>query len=323
MRLFGKTLALCLCVALIAGCDNEEPKANLSEFANQFISMRLGGQNEAARTGQSMINQSFQGLMGRSNGLPGGRVKGEDSDSTLYEPWQSCAIITEETNEDGSVTVTYDYGDGCQEGWGDFKYTMFGKYQYTYRNSVDFSGPVQKYLYSFSTLFDHYGGNYGTHDSTKWMTNGSSFYEGESTYDTVNQKFSGWYEDDSDTEYTYGGEDYEYQSNGRSSYDEKGFTVERSEYRYEQGDDYYRSLVLKPVFTSYECGNPTAMRGELQSSIMAWIPVSGIERISYKQEGKEGTFEVNYGDGTCDAIIFVTENGVTVRVDLSEWVQLF
>lgn len=307
-------------MAWLVACQDPEPNGKLSEFASEFISLRLGGQNAAAMTGQPMINRSFQGLMGGMTGMPGGRAQ-NGSDTTLYEPWQSCAIITEITDDDGSVTITYDYGKGCQEGWGEWTYTMFGKFQYTYRYTTDRAGSVYRHSYSFASRADNYGGNYGRHDSTRWLSNGTSSYEGESTYDTVSQKFSGWFEHENESEYAYGDEEYEYRSDGRSSYDEKGHTVERSEYEYQQDDEYYKSTVIRPVFTRYDCSSPSIISAS--SLMMPWIPVSGVERVIYRQNGKTGLFEINYGDGQCDDIIFVTENGVTTRVDVGQWMTAF
>ncbi|MCU0418844.1 MAG: hypothetical protein MUC38_04230 [Cyclobacteriaceae bacterium] len=310
--------ALCLIVALVVGCQDPAPATHLSEFASEFISLRLGGQQDAAMTAQPMINRSFQGLMGSLTGIPGGRAK---SDTTLYEPWQSCATLTEETGDDGRVTITFDYGDGCEEGWGDYRYTLFGKFQYTYRYTTDIIGSVYRHTYSFTSRYDNYGGNYGNSDSTRWLYDGTSSYEGESTYDTAHQTFSGWVEHESHSEYEYGDNTYDFRSDGRSSYHEKGNTVERNEYQYGQDDEYYQSTVIRPVFTSYECGNPALMSARCM--ITPWIPVSGIERVRYRQDGQEGTFEINYGNGECDNIIFVTENGVTTRIDMGLWIIAF
>jgi hypothetical protein len=316
-------VSLCFGIALLVGCSDEEPNGKLSDFAQEFINIRMGGQNSRAMTGQNIINQSFQGLMGGMTGIPGGRTKNV-SDSTLFEPWTSCAEITEVTNEDGSTTVTYDYGDGCDEGWGEYSYTMFGLFQYTYLNTSNVSGSVMRYGYSYSSLYENYGGQYGDNDSSRWVTNGTSSYEGESSYDTVSMKFSGWFEHEDNSEYAYGDTEYDYNSSGRSTYNESGYRVERSEYEYNTADSYYKTKVISPLVTNYRCDTQEDGGLPVSRAIFVWVPVSGIERVTYKQEGKEGMFEINYGDGECDNIIFVTENGVTTRVDLGELlVRLF
>ena len=46
--------------------------------------------------------------------------------------------------------------------------------------------------------------------------------------------------------------------------------------------------------------------------------VSGRERIRYKDGDVEGTFEIDYGDGKCDNIITIYEDGKVTVVDLSK-----
>jgi len=50
--------------------------------------------------------------------------------------------------------------------------------------------------------------------------------------------------------------------------------------------------------------------------------VSGKERISYRQGDKEGSFIIDYGDGECDNVIVIIENGKRIKVDLSDSVGL-
>jgi hypothetical protein len=57
--------------------------------------------------------------------------------------------------------------------------------------------------------------------------------------------------------------------------------------------------------TSYKCSD-------------IWIPVSGIESVSSKENDQSYSFTINYGDGTCDNLATVTENGKTAVVDFSQ-----
>jgi hypothetical protein len=117
--------------------------------------------------------------------------------------------------------------------------------------------------------------------------------------------------------YEFGDKEYEYKSTGNSSYDEKGWLVPQNDYEYKEGDDFYSSKVTKALFSDYTCNSE-------QSSLIAtdyiWVPVSGREKINYKREGKEGSFEIDYGNGECDNIIYIIENGKRIKVDLgSGW----
>src|SRR5688572_3779565 len=134
-----------ICATLLSmlalGCQDNEPAKtsidSLSPEVRNFLTMRLSSSSALRMSGDAAINQSYQTLMDEVKGMSGGRVAGDSSggyDTTIYqEPWHSCAVITQVENEDGSITYTYDYGEGCEEGWGDYKYLMHGKYTYTYK----------------------------------------------------------------------------------------------------------------------------------------------------------------------------------------------
>ena len=58
--------------------------------------------------------------------------------------------------------------------------------------------------------------------------------------------------------------------------------------------------------------------------MMFWSTyVSGHEVIHYRQDGVEGTFEIDYGNGECDNRITILENGKIIFVDLGrDWAML-
>jgi hypothetical protein len=316
-------LVALLCVVFLLSCSDNEPEASvddLSSFAQEFMGMRLGSPNAASRSSEAVINRSFQNMIG-GVGFAGGRVAGDTtvsdnpdgSDSTIYnDPWISCAVITTTENPDGSTTTIYDYGDGCEEGWGEYKYFMHGKTAQTYKYESQQTGSVFRDTYLFKMLYDNYGGNYGN-DSSNWAIDGNSHYEGYSSYDVESNKFSGAYSYNDTSLYHFGDKNYNYKSKGNSKYDEKGWVVEESDYEYGDGIDYYRSRVVEPLVSSYLC-NTFDDIGLTQNYV--WVPVSGKETVSYSQDGEVGSFEIDYGNGECDNIIYITENGIRVKVDL-------
>jgi hypothetical protein len=141
MRL-SKSLAIAMgtAFALLACEDEPTNKAtvnDLSVYAKDYFKMR--NSNGVAQDGFSAgmrmgnpVNMSFQGLYNQSLSMSAGRVGGDTteippSDTTIYyDPWISCAQITTTSNSDGSVTTTYDYGDGCEEGGSYYKFWMMG-----------------------------------------------------------------------------------------------------------------------------------------------------------------------------------------------------
>ncbi|MCK6616975.1 MAG: hypothetical protein L6Q51_04965 [Cyclobacteriaceae bacterium] len=311
---FGVLVAL---LALAFSCSDTTETAGfneLSDFAKNFLSLRS---NSAATVGgpvSGAINRSFQNLSGFA--FSGGRKKDgpNEGDTTLVDPWpwQSCAQITEFDNEDGSHTVIYDYGEGCEEGWGEYTWLMFGKFTETYRYLFSENGSVFTDDYYYYVDYDNYGGRY-QFDSLSWQLDGTSVYEGTSTYDTATNKFSGAFNYNSQTAYTYGEWSYAYEASGETAYNEEQYKMKSGEYRYAQGTDFYHSEVLKPLVYRYDCFSLSVFQGCFMMTY-----VSGQERITYKQGDKEGSFIIDYGNGECDNIIIIVENGKRIIVDLSK-----
>jgi hypothetical protein len=327
-------LLACSIVAgfLISSCDDDSNQAtieDLSPFARNFLSQRSGSMSannfSSARGFADITNQSFQRLSSKTN-LLFGRLKGDStdtgggSDTTYYpSPWVTCAIITTTVNPDRSTTVEYDYGDGCEEGSDYYKYFMYGKYSYTNFYENEKTGSTYKDVYHGNYNSDNFGGHYTWDGRTyEWTSDGTSSYSGWSSYDTAAQTWRGQYEYNGDNTSTYDGVTYTYKGQGKSSYDEKGSITEKNDYSYTTDEYSYSTKVLIPLVTNYECSYVNGIGNDKDIAYCMWIPVyvSGREEIHYKDGEKEGSFIIDYGDGECDSIITIIENGTRVKVDL-------
>jgi hypothetical protein len=313
---------------LFGGCsDRDDPaQGELSPFVTEYLGLRNSGQESAMRQQSAAVNQSFRNLQGAYHEISGSEPGSPDAGDTAVwnDPWfwETCAEVSEIRNDDGSQTLTYDYGDGCEEGWGDYRYTMHGRYSSTWKYSDYQEGSIVYNSYLYNTLYENYGGSYYGEGSS-WSIDGQSDYAGESHYDTTDFSFEGWYEWDDRTSYRYDEESYDYTSSGKTKYDSRGSVTESAEYEYSTGPDYYyKSIVLKPLVSDYTCNSDYYRSpeegGDDRISLWVYSYVSGIEKVDYLAEGKTGSFVIDYGDGKCDNIIYVTENGVTVRVDLGD-----
>lgn len=341
MRLIKGLPVMIIASLAIFSCDNEPSSKNatyndLSEQAKNYFKMSRNngasqdGLNSSLRAG-SPVNLSFQGLYNQSLSASAGRIAGdtietEPSDSTIYpsdttiyyEPWVSCAEITTVQNGDGSITTTYDYGTGCEEGYGYYKYWMMGRYSFTYLNNFTQTGSTFKDSYYYKALYDNYGGGYYfDSDSSTWITNGSSDYEGESTYDSAQGTFTGYYAGNYNYDYIWNNQTYTYVGIGKYLYTQEKYIVEKNNYSYTNGSDYYKTDVLEPLVMRYDC-HQNSGGGELENGIFIWTYMSGKEFIRYKQGDTEGSFEIYYGDGECDNIIVIIENGKRVEIDLGD-----
>jgi hypothetical protein len=305
-------------LALAFSCSDNEEFAGidqLSDYAKNFLAVRAGTSNALASPMGAVINRSFQNL--NEFAFSGGRIAGDpnEGDTTIIDdPWQwhSCAEITEFDNEDGSHTVIHDYGEGCEEGWGEYVYLMFGKFSETYRYLFNQSGSVFTDEYMYRVQYDNYGGRY-YQDDNEWRLNGSWEYAGSSSYDTATNNFSGDFFYEGETEYRYGDEQYSHEGSGETSYNDKEYTMKSGGYRYSVGNDYYQTEVLQPLVYKYSCSIYPLIDGLF---LMTYI--SGSERITYRQGDSEGSFIIEYGNGECDNEIIIVENGKRIKVDLSD-----
>jgi len=321
-----------LSALFLISCTDNDPVAfsdlnEMSSEARSFFGMRGNSAKSMEATGNSMINQSYRTTMKSLDGGSGISIGGVSSDSSIISdpfPWVSCATTTQTENADGSITYTTDYGDGCLEGYGDYKYLMFGKFSYLWKYNESKQGTIVGYSYYSRSRTENYGGEYYYEgDTIKWLSNGRSTYSGDSKYDTVKQIFSGSYSYSDTSDYTYDGLTYRYKSSGKTSYDNKKTITSANSYEYRTQTEFYRSTVLSPLVSDYSC--MTAMPYVRAESRMMWWPsyVSGREMVEYERDGKAGKFEIDYGDGECDFIIFIYENGKVFRIDMSKDYEIF
>jgi hypothetical protein len=314
-----------LTLVAILGCNDDGPKIgtieDLSSQAQQFLSMRNGTLSSYSAESSSMMNNSFQSLM--QGVRAGGRLKGDSTeiDTTLYPnpwEWQTCAVVTETRNDDGSITNIRDYGDGCEEGYPGSEYWIHGKITNIWRHVMEEAGPVMSYEYSSVNTYENYGGRYTwSGDTSEWLNDGHYSFDGAAQYNTATETFTGEFSHDGEYLYAYNGYESIYKSSGHTVYTVDGWTTDKNDYEYAYDNNSFSARVTKPLVFKYSCNRNEANAFVARENYV-WVNVSGIEEVNYSHDGVAGNFVINYGDGECDNIIWITENGKTVSVDLGE-----
>ncbi len=217
-------------------------------------------------------------------------VVSKDSTVTVEDQnweWESCATITSYTDDKGYSITVMDYGDnGCME----CGFLIKGKLTIKWKDSAAIS--------SWTEIYENY--SYG--DVT---LNGTASYVSEGTFyvDSVKMKdYEFTYTVQEDFTVSEGGKSYKYTSSFKEKATERYWIVLEGNFdmSVSTGEKYSYS-VAEPVVIDMQCNN-------------SFIPVKGIE----KWDGTDGKFEINYGDGTCDDLAVITENGKTEEVDLGE-----
>ena len=99
-----------------------------------------------------------------------------------------------------------------------------------------------------------------------------------------------------------------YVAEGSEEMDENGYKINsRTESIDISTGESFNTQIDVPLYYDFECDEEDI-----------WIFVSGQESGSYVIGDESGTYSINYGDGTCDNIVTVTENGISQEVDLGE-----
>jgi len=222
-----------------------------------------------------------------------------DVDTTYWQKW-TCANVTEYIDTDGKNVTVYDYGiDGCDD-WGSL---IKGKITYIWSqtNDIYYSKVLYENYSAYGMTMNGYS-EYSYSFGNMYFANDldSSFYEiNWSGSSSCNENIEMSYE---------GGETFQYTADYSSDWDEKSYTVHQGEYSYKNITNGYEYTykITQELFYNYECG------WEI------YVPVTGIEEIIYKDAEINTIFITNYGNGTCDNIAIITENGVDYTVDFGD-----
>jgi len=223
----------------------------------------------------------------------------EPIDTTYWQIF-TCATVTEYVDDNGKNVTVYDYGqDGCED-WGSF---FKGKVTYIWSqtNDVYFSKVMYENYYAFGMTMNGYS-EYSYSFVNMTFENGK-----DSTISNFDMSGSSSCIEDIEMIYD-GGETYHYTANYSSEWEEKSYTVHEGEYSYKNLSNGYEYTykVTEELFSNYECGYEI------------FVPVRGIEEIIYKDFEIDTKFVTNYGDGTCDNIAVINENGNEYTIDFGE-----
>jgi len=304
-------------IVFLTSCEKNDEIGDLNDLsaeARSFFGVKSGAEAMNSNRSGNIANGNMEMLRSYSTSVSAG----EDGDSVVLDwpgQWETCAMVSQIQNEDGSTTSIRDYGDGCYEGWGDWQYLIYGKVIDTYKYDFNYSNSTYQSDYLYESEYIGHGGSYQIDEDTlNWEYDGYSRSSGSSSYDTLSNKYEGLYLSDYSLTYQSNDISYGYEGNGEFLYDNEMSTTPRNSYKFSEGENFYQSEVTKPLIFKYNC------QSNLQEDMMFYIVtyVSGEEVITYSQNGKQGQFKIEYGNGECDNIVFITENGMRIKVDLSD-----
>jgi hypothetical protein len=243
------------------------------------------------------------------NGSGSGAAPGDSvySDSSIYWEPVTCAKVTELDNEDGTHTTIFDYGDGCSE----YGSLTKGRIIYIWKNDNNsyISEVVYDNYYSFGMLMNGISKYTFTSDGESYYKYGDD--ENNDSTITIMPVIFNWSgsstgRDDISMKYD-DGNTVIFKSSYSNEWDSVSYKVTEGDYFYSSTtEDYeYHYTVTEPLLTDYTCTD-------------TWVPVKGIETITTLEKGVESVYALDYGNGACDNLAKLTENGKTSVIDFGE-----
>jgi hypothetical protein len=306
-------------LSVITSCEKSKSNnQDLSAGAEKFLELKTRINAMNAGSGQM---SDFLTVIGNSQikegdlNIPGSNADSSYIDSISVNPdgyWDyvTCATVTEYNNPDGTHTTSYDYGDGCDEYGALYK----GKITYIWRNEGNnyYSKVIYESYYSYGVKMNGMSEYSFTSDGYSSFSTGDKEISNDSTV-TVSPVLFNWSGSSTGHEeltmVTDDGASYYYLSDYSNKWDSASYTVLEGAYYCKNESDEFNSeydyTVTKPLVTRYTCVN-------------SWVPVSGVEIISNKENDNTSSYSVDYGNGDCDNLALLTENGKTSVVDFSK-----
>lgn len=332
-KLIPATIWIAFIASLTISCDDgAEAPAPIDEtldVRSSFVSNSNAALSQLRNLGFSGPMGAFYGRTFGNNGrtaeTPSSMMHARVSDDSTDVNY--CYTETFQDDGNGNYRYVIDFGDGCD---------FYGSYMYGKMEEI---GSYTDSSYSSSVTYTQFGGSHDEGDA-EWWIDGTSTYAGtwsESFEDTPEDStaydssdywdsyyyYESAYEYTADMTQTYiefvgapedsvstGEEVYivDYVAEGSEEMDDEGYTVlSRTTSVSANTGESYTSQVDVPLFMDYGCYEEDV-----------WVFVSGVESGTYTYEGATGDWSIEYGDGSCDNIVIVTENGESEEVDLGE-----
>ena len=228
-----------------------------------------------------------------------------------YRPWEiaHCGASTSTFDDEDGRTIIFDRGEGCDAQLGDVHYVLHGKATLKERlTTTENAEGIESYSLATSSVFENYGGE---SEPFEWNKVGKINSAGHAVHNIHDGQFEGdhWLADSLNFEFN--GETASYQGRIESTFNNERWTVERNNFRYTQGENLFVGTLLTNLVWYTTC----------EQRIGAWRSASsqyssGKEKINYQYNGVEGSFIIDYGNGFCDDIIYITEGGKKAKIDL-------
>lgn len=218
-----------------------------------------------------------------------GLFKSKDEAARTANIWDTCALVTITENSDGTFTVILNFGEGCEENGkfiqGVVAFTgsetdTSGHFQIAFQDFAERDINVEE-EYPFTVSGVYQGG---------WVVNPNPEFD-------YAEAFEGAFEInyESGAQLLLAGE-------GELAGNENGIVVTKHNVHGSDSDgNTFGSAVVNPLVFDFNCE-------------LAYIYVAGTEVYQYNGEAAA----VDYGNGVCDNILTIQQEGLIIIIDLDE-----
>ena len=315
--IFNAIVFFAILLSVTVSCDKSKT-SNINQTEKVRKILELEARMNALNSGTGKVT-NFMSVIGYSQYKDGqltidsaGSEPGyPDSiyyDTTDYWAPVTCAKVSESDNADGTHTTVYDYGEGCDE----YGSLTRGKITYIWRNEENnyYSEVIYDHYYSYGVEMNGISRYSFTSDGNSYYSAGTRENYDDSTVTIMPVVFnwSGVSTGHDSLTMTYDDGNITYNRSDYSNiWDSISYKVLQGDYYYSSTSDgyEYHYMVTEPLITDYRCTS-------------SWVPVSGIEIINTTENGEIQEYSLNYGNGTCDNLAQLTQNGETSIIDFGE-----
>jgi len=287
---------LIILIAITVSCDQVSNDTiiiendNVSDIADKYIEIQQKLMQSQAAIFMFRTNMGYKGFEGIKKAA--NKQKSFVADTSEYD-W-TCGEVSEGIDNDNYYFFSVDYGiEGCDD-WG-----IWMKGKYTNRYFVTDSS------LQLEDLFQNYSME-NTEDSANYYFEINGYTKCNFTNMTP-EEYLGDHEENFIM--NYNDEIFSSQAIFKDAINNESYEILLGEATYKSSTQnyIYHTKILKKLVYSFNCG------------INTYTPISGREEINYTDNELSLNFTVDYGEGECDNIIMIYEQGQVFTINLDDY----
>lgn len=288
-----KTMSLALLVTTFVACEDEQVKPQEDE-AHPETKAVVTTKTKLDQVTFNMFGSTFKtnvnGRRNSGNHRFSGLFKSKAEAARVADDWDTCALVTITENTDGTWTIILNFGEGCVD-----------KDKFI-KGVVAFTGSETDTSGVFRIAFDKFYERKTDQEEEADPAALSGFYNGMwAANPAAGFSYGEGFETALEVNYKSGAK-ISLVAEGQLTGNQQGFVVPVYNFvASNSNNDVFSGAVVHPLLFNYGCENTT-------------IFTKGTEAFQVNGEG----VVVDYGQGECDNILTIAQDGIIIIVDLDK-----